>query len=175
MLVIHCHGHRRADGAQDSLFALSVVTLQAVTVVLWEVNSVYNIHSRVQPCPADEYVLLLNNQSFERGRIVSLRKSGWTYRRIAASVVCRCFQQWSVKYSHTRRPCPGRPRSTNARQERRIVRAVLTAPTASREEIRAHVATAVSPRTTRNRLLAAGLRLCVPLTRLQLTPRHRQA
>ena len=40
-----------------------VLTLQAVTVVLWGVKSVCNIHSRVLPCPADEYVLLLNNFS----------------------------------------------------------------------------------------------------------------
>ena len=38
------------------VFSPSVLILQAVTVVLWEVNSVCSIHSRVQPCPADEYV-----------------------------------------------------------------------------------------------------------------------
>ena len=56
-------------------------------------------------------------QPFERGRIVGLRETEWTYRRIAAhvghnvSVVCRCFQQWSVEHSHTRRPGSERPRS----------------------------------------------------------------
>ena len=45
-------------------------------------------------------------QPFERGRIVVLREAGCTYRRIAAheghnvSVVCRCFQQWSVEHSY---------------------------------------------------------------------------
>ena len=48
-------------------------------------------------------------QPFERGRILCLRETGWTYQRIAAhvghnvSVICRCFQQWSVEHSHTRR------------------------------------------------------------------------
>ena len=45
------------------VFASSVVTLQAATVVLSEVNSVCNIESRVKSCPADEYVALLNNFS----------------------------------------------------------------------------------------------------------------
>ena len=48
---------------RNPVFAPSVLTLQAVTVVLSEVNSVCNIHSRVQPYPADECVLLLNNFS----------------------------------------------------------------------------------------------------------------
>lgn len=43
------------------------MTLQAVTVLELEVNSVCNIHSRVQPCPADESVLLLNNCSHLNG------------------------------------------------------------------------------------------------------------
>ena len=38
------------------------------------------------------------------------------HRRIAAhvvhnvSAVCRCFEQWSVEHSHSRRPGSGRPR-----------------------------------------------------------------
>ena len=61
-------------------------------------------------------------QPFERGHIVGLWEAGWTYRQITAhvgrnvSVVCRCFQQWSVKHFHTSRPGSGRPRSTDARQ-----------------------------------------------------------
>ena len=46
---------------------------------------------------------------------------------------------------------------------------------APREEIRAHVAPAVSPRTIGNCLFAAGLRSRVPLARQPLTPPHRQA
>ena len=63
-----------------------------------------------------------------------------------------------------------RMHSTDARQDRFIVRAVVAAQTASREEISAHVALAVSPRTIGNRLLAAGIRSRVPLARIPLTP-----
>ena len=89
---------------------------------------------------------------------------GWIYRRIAAhvghniSVVYRCFQQWSVEHSHNRRLGSGRPCNIDARQDRRIVQAAVAARTASREEIRAHVAPAVSTRAIGNRLLSAGLR-----------------
>ena len=81
-------------------------------------------------------------------------------------MVCRCFQQWSVEHSNTRRPGSGRLRSTDKRQDGHIVWAAVAA---SREEIRAHVAPAVSLRTIGNRLLAAGLRLRVPLARLPLS------
>ena len=107
-----------------AVFAPSILTLQPVTVVLWEVNSICNIHSTVQPIPA-EYVLLMDNYSHMNGvRIVDLREGGWTYWRIAAhvghnvSVVCRCFEQCSVEHSYIRRPGSGRPRSTDARHDR---------------------------------------------------------
>ena len=118
---------------------------------------------------------------FARGRIVGLREAGWTYRRIAAHVgqnvlvVYRRFQQWSVEYSHTRRPGSGRPRNTDSYQDQRIVRAAVAAQTVYRDEIRMHVAPVVSPRAIGNRLLTVGLRIRVPLARLPLTPRHRQA
>ena len=59
--------------------------------------------------------------------------------------------------------------------DRRTAWVTVAAWTASREEIWAHVAFAVSTRTIGNHLLAAGLRSCVPLTRLPLTPLHHQA
>ena len=45
------------------VFAPSVLTLQAVTMMLWEMNSVWKIHSRVQTRASYEYELLLNNWS----------------------------------------------------------------------------------------------------------------
>ena len=84
-------------------------------------------------------------QPFEWGRIVGLREAGCTYSQIAAyvghnvSVVCRCSLQWSVEHFHTRRPDSERPRSTDARQDRLIVRAPMAARIASREELKAHV------------------------------------
>ena len=79
------------------------------------------------------------------------------------SVVCHCFQQWPVEHSHTSRPGSGQPCSTDAHQDRHIVQAVVATRTASREEIQAHVAPVISPRTIGNHLLATGLRSCVPL------------
>ena len=120
-------------------------------------------------------------QPFERGRIVGLREAGWTYRRIAVhlghnvSMVCCCFHQRSVEHSHIRRQHSGRSRSTDAHQDQRIVRAAVSARTASREEIRAHVALAVSSRIIGNSLLAARVRSRVHLARVALIPRHRQA
>ena len=79
-------------------------------------------------------------QPFERGHNVGLWEAGWTYRRIAAhvghnvSVVCRCFQQWSVEHSHTSRPGSGRQRSADACQDPRIIGALVVARTASRED-----------------------------------------
>ena len=67
-----------------------------------------------------------------------------------------------------------RPRSADTRQDWRIVRAVLAVRRASREIIRSHSAPAAYQRIIGNPLLAAELRSRVPLTRLQLTPRHRQ-
>ena len=46
---------------------------------------------------------------------------------------------------------------------------------ASRDEIRVHIAPAVSPMTIGNHLFATGPRSHVPLARLPLKPRHRQA
>ena len=120
-------------------------------------------------------------QPFKWGRIVGLREAEWAYRRIAAhvghsaSVVCRCFHQRSVKHPHIRRPRSGRPHSTDARQDQRIVRAAVSVRTASGEEIRAHVALAVSPRIIGNSLLAARVRSRAPQARVALTPRYCQA
>ena len=50
------------------------MTVQAVTVVFSELNSVRNIHSRVQQCPSEEYILQLNNLSHLNG--VALQACG---------------------------------------------------------------------------------------------------
>jgi hypothetical protein len=119
--------------------------------------------------------------AFERGRIVGLREAGWSYRRIAAHIghdatsVMRCWRRWVDEASHSRRPTSGRPRSTDARTDRRIVRAALADLTATCAVIRAQVDPNVSPCIVGNRLLAALLRSRIPLARLPLTPNHRRA
>ena len=85
------------------------------------------------------------------------------------------LSDWSLGHSHTCIPSSGRLHSTDAHQDRHIVRAALAAQTASSEEIWTHVAPAVSPRTIGDYILGAGLGSCVPLARLPLTPRHCQA
>ena len=118
----------------------------------------------------------LRTPAFERARIVNLRETGWTYHRITThvehnlTVVCRCFLQWSVEHYHSHR----RPRSTVARQDRRIVRAAMATRTVSREEIRhmLHLLCHQGPLETVS--IAEGNGLRVRLARLSLTPRHRQ-
>ena len=90
-------------------------------------------------------------------------------------MVYRCFQQWSVEYSLTRRSGSGRPLITDARQDRNIVRAAVAARTASKEVIRAYGAPCVSPRIIENCLLTAGLTSRETLAMLPFTPRQRQA
>ena len=68
---------------------------------------------------------------------------------LLSAVVCETFPH--------RRPGSERPRSIDVCQDRHIMRAT------------------VSPRTIGNRLLAAGFRSPLPLARLRLTQRHRQA
>ena len=77
-----------------------------------------------------------------------------------------CVIAFSRVMWNTCRTGSGWPHSTDAHQDWRIVQAVVAVQTASREEIQAHVAPAVSPMTTGNRLFAAGLRSLVPLARL---------
>ena len=86
-------------------------------------------------------------------------------------MLCRCFQQWSVEHYHVRRPGSGRSLSIDS-QDRRIEQEMVTSRTASREEIRAHVAPVVSPTTIGTRLFATGLRSVVPMARLPLRPTH---
>ena len=87
-------------------------------------------------------------------------------------MVCRCFQQWPVEHSHIHRTGSGWPHSTDKHQDWLIVGAAVAA---SKEEIQVYVAPAVSQRTIGNCLLASGLRSCVLLVRLPLTPWYLQA
>ena len=165
-------------GAQTVTSIHNVARLQQCRCVFLHANS--HKGARFHPaidCPG--YLApVVTIWPFEWGHIVDLHEAGWTYWQIAAhvghnlSLVCRCFQQWSVEHSHTYGPGSGWLHSKDAHQDQCIVRAVLAPWTASREEICAHVAPAVSPRTTVNGLLAAGLRSCVPMARL---PQHCQA
>ncbi|GBM14934.1 hypothetical protein AVEN_77330-1 [Araneus ventricosus] len=94
---------------------------------------------------------------FERGRVVGLRESGFSFRDIAerlgrnVSTVHDCWQQWSREGNVSRRPGSGR--GTTERENHRVRRMAVAHPTASAAEIRAAVSTTVTQRTVTNRLL----------------------
>ncbi|GBN25117.1 hypothetical protein AVEN_228894-1 [Araneus ventricosus] len=72
----------------------------------------------------------------------------------------------------------GRPRNTNASEDRAIIRTATSDPTTSLESIRRHLPPSrhpmVSRETIRRRLADAGISSRRPLRRLPLTPHHRQ-
>ena len=65
--------------------------------------------------PTSTYSCWTTSAIWTESHCRGLREAGLTYRRIGeciahyVSVVCLCFQQWSVEHSHTRRPNFGRP------------------------------------------------------------------
>ncbi|GFU01863.1 transposable element Tcb2 transposase [Trichonephila clavipes] len=73
---------------------------------------------------------------FERGRIIGIMEAGWSARRVARQlgrsecVARRCWDQWIQEMSFTRRPGSGRPRQSNRREDRHIVRNARVQPTA---------------------------------------------
>ena len=67
VLVIYLSSSSAMLALRRPVFEFSVLTLQVLTVVLWEVNSACNIHRRVQQCPSDEYVFLFNNFGYLHG------------------------------------------------------------------------------------------------------------
>ena len=121
---------------------------------------------------------------FERGRIVGMREAGWSYRAIGRhlhrmdTAVQWCWQQWLLQGTHRRNEGSGRPRCTNARQDRMIVRQARTGPTASLSAIQRATASSIPPvvpSTISRRLAEVGLRSRRPLRRLPITPQHRQS
>ncbi|GFX25009.1 transposable element Tcb2 transposase [Trichonephila clavipes] len=110
-------------------------------------------------------------------------EAGWSDRRVALQlgssdcVVRRCWHQWILEMSFTRRPVSGRPRQTSRREDRHIVRNARVQSTASSEAIQAQVAPSlgapVSSRTIQRRLAEGHLGSWRPLRVLPLTPTHR--
>ena len=134
------------------VFAPSVLTLQTVT------EQCLQLHAKGTTMPRRRVHTPVELQPFERGRIVGLREAGWSYRRIAAHVGHNVGYRWCVAaFSSTlwKIPTPIETRSTDASQGGLIVGAAVVVQTASREEIRALVAPAVSPRIIGNSLIAA--------------------
>ncbi|GFX46946.1 uncharacterized protein TNCV_315691 [Trichonephila clavipes] len=78
-------------------------------------------------------------------RQAGLREAGWSNRRIGRHlgrsdmVVARCWQQWITEGRVYRRGGSGRPRNTNAREDRAIRRVATSAPTTSLASIQRHL------------------------------------
>ena len=121
----------------------------------------------------------------DRGKAIAWIQSGLTYRTIggrlgvSASVICRLKQRLQTTGRVKERPRPGRPRLTDVRTDRFIVRQALTKRTNTANRIRNLVRVTanlnVSENTVRRRLRAAGLSSRVPARRPRLTPAHKAA
>ncbi|GFX89585.1 transposable element Tc3 transposase [Trichonephila clavipes] len=91
---------------------------------------------------------------FEGGLIIGMKTAGWSTRRVAGQVY--------------------RSKKTTRREDRRIVRQALVAPTVTRSTIRADVGVEIVPQTISRHLAEANLKSKHPFRVLPLTPEHRQ-
>ncbi|GFV88011.1 uncharacterized protein TNCV_3241611 [Trichonephila clavipes] len=71
-----------------------------------------------------DYFLQLND--FERGRIVEMCRSSPVSTDTAVQM---CWQQWLLRRTYQRNEGSGRPRCTNAKQDRMVPRQARDAPT----------------------------------------------
>ena len=120
---------------------------------------------------------------FDRGQIIGMHRGEISTREIARMLCCnqstvvRVINRWLREGTHTRRTGSGRPRSTNDRDDRHIVRLAIQSRRATIPQIRDMAILAsdqtLSNSTVRRRLHEAGLSSCRPLLRLPLTPHHR--
>ncbi|GFY22289.1 transposable element Tcb2 transposase [Trichonephila clavipes] len=111
-----------------------------------------------------------------------MMEAGWSARQVARQfgrsdcVVRRCWDQWILEMSSTRRPSSGRPRQTSSREESHVVRNPRVQPIASSAAIQAQVAPSivapVSSQTIRRRLAEGHLGSRRPLRVLPLKPTH---
>ena len=163
------------------VFAPSVLTLQAVTVVFWEVKRFATFTLGYNHAPPTSKYYCWTTSAIWTGSHFSPVGSWMDI----STDCCICWAQYIGGVSlFSAMVCGKFPRpqtrfwtlrSSYSRQDRLNVRAVVATRTAYRDGIRPHFAPAVSPRTIWNRLVEAGLRSRVPVARLPLTPRHRQA
>ena len=122
--------------------------------------------------------------AFERGRMVDLRKAGFSYRDIAArtehaaSTVMRLWNPWR-KEGRTQRRAGTEPHDvTTARDDRHLVRMAVTYRTASSTVLSRRWSTAtgldLSALTVRRRPLKTGLVASMLLRRFPLSRDHQR-
>ncbi|GFV71733.1 transposable element Tc1 transposase [Trichonephila clavipes] len=86
--------------------------------------------------------------NFERGKIISLREGGFSYRAIGAcvqrdsSTVMRIWKQWIDEYQTTRKTGSGRRKVTSARDDRHLLRMTVNDRTGSSRKLAARWSTA---------------------------------
>ncbi|GFX91196.1 transposable element Tcb2 transposase [Trichonephila clavipes] len=117
---------------------------------------------------------------FYRGRIIGMIEAGWSARRVARQlgradyVLRRCWDQWILAMSFTRRPGSRHPRQNSRREDRYIVRNTRVHPTASSSTTQAQVAPSlgahVSSRTIQRCLAERYLESRCSIRVLHLTP-----
>ncbi|XP_042895534.1 uncharacterized protein [Parasteatoda tepidariorum] len=124
-------------------------------------------------------------REFERGRIIGLREAGLSYRAVAArvqrnrSTVMRVWKQWTDECQTTRKSGSGPRNVTSARDDRHLIRIVLTDRTAPSRQLAAQwsITTGVSlcASSIRRRQMQRGLRARTPLYRITIhhTPSYR--
>ena len=120
----------------------------------------------------------------ERGKAIALLQTGLTIRTVAhrlqvsPSVICRLRQRLRANGRMKERRS-GRPRSTDARNDRIIVRQAVTSRINTAKRIKSFLRVTnnviISDETVRRRLRAAGLASRVAARRPRHTPAHRAA
>ncbi|GFT11694.1 transposable element Tcb1 transposase [Trichonephila clavipes] len=121
---------------------------------------------------------------FDRGRIVSYRDCGYSFREIGSRVgrnqttVIRICDHWMQEGMTARRGRSHPPQCTTSREDRQIVREAVTDRSVASRTIAQHIESvthhSVSARTIRCRLQQSGLSARRPLLGLPLTQNHRR-
>ena len=120
-----------------------------------------------------------------RGRVIAWVQDGVSLRQVATrlrvsiSVISRLIQRVNATGSAQERPRSGRPRATNAREDRFIHRQALQSRSAPANRIRTRLRAAtrvnISCQTIRRRLHEFGPNARRPEVRQRLTPAHKAA
>jgi transposase len=98
---------------------------------------------------------------------------------VTQNVISRLYQRYRETGTVEERPRHGRPRATNNREDRLLVREARRNPRAHcnllRQELLHATGTRITARTALNRIMESELRCRRPIRRVPLTPAHRGA
>ncbi|GFU64769.1 transposable element Tcb1 transposase [Trichonephila clavipes] len=121
---------------------------------------------------------------FDRGRIVTCRDCGLSFREIGSRVarnqttVMRICDRWMQEGTRDRRGRSHLPQCTTSREDRQIVRMAVMDRSVTSRTVAQHIESvthhSMSARTIRRRLQQSGLSARRPLLGLPLTQNHRR-